>query len=193
MALQPTDDLSAAAWLYATDVDPTRLITFGPASFPAYARLRYLPDPGRPNMRESDVRLPSRRTTEIDMARTALEALADYSSSTRDCYVCVWEGGATFRNPALTGGHMVDLQHRRYVLFTGTLGDLMGWSDLFDSEVHSAPAFVWPADHAWCFASDVDPHWAGIGADCGVVDRLVADRNLDVVHADPEERQPTYY
>jgi hypothetical protein len=69
----------------------------------------------------------------------------------------------------------------------------MGWSDLFDSEVHSAPAFVWPADHAWCFASDVDPHWAGIGADRKVVDRLVADRNLDVVHADPEERQPTYY
>jgi hypothetical protein len=70
---------------------------------------------------------------------------------------------------------------------------LTGSSDLFDSEVHSAPAFVWPADHAWCFASDVDPHWAGIGADRAVVDRLVADRNLDVVHADPEERQPTYY
>ena len=122
-----------------------------------------------------------------------MEALADYSSSTRDCYVCVWEGGTTFRDPALAGGPVLDLRHRRYVLFTGTLGDLTGWSELFDSEVRSAPAFVWPADHAWCFASDVDPHWAGIGADRQVVDRLVADRNLDVVHADPEERQPTYY
>ncbi|WP_201787283.1 hypothetical protein [Actinoplanes sp. TFC3] len=193
MTLQPTDELSAAAWLYATDVGPTRLITFGPASFPAYARLRYLPDPIRPDMRESDVRLPYLRPTEIDMARTALEALADYSSSTRDCYVCVWAGGATFRNPALTGRNMVDLQYRRYVLFTGTLGDLAGWSDLFTSEVHSAPAFVWPADHAWCFASDVDPHWAGIGADREVVDRLTADKNLDVAPANPAERQPTYY
>jgi len=193
MTLQPTDELSAAAWLSATDVGPTRLSTFGPASFPAYARLRYLPDPVRPDMRESDVRLPSRRTTEIDMARAALEALADYSSSTRDCYVGVWEGGATFRNPALTGGNMVGLRYRRYVVLTGTLDDLTGWSDLFDSEVHSAPAFVWPADHAWCFAGDVDPHGAGIGAGREVVDRLVANRNLDVVPADPEERQPAYY
>lgn len=193
MTLQPTDELAAAAWLDATEVGPTRLITFGPASFPAYARLRYLPDPVRPDMRESDVRLPHRPPTEIDLARTALEALAAHSSSTRDCYVCVWEGGATLRNPALTRGPMVDLRHRRYVLFTGTLDDLTGWSDLFDSEVHSAPAFVWPADHVWCFASDVDPHWAGIGADREVVERLVADRRLDIVHADPEQPQPTYY
>ncbi len=170
-----------------------RVVTFGPASFSAYARLRYLPDPVRPGMRESEVRLPARWTTEIDMARAALEALAGYSSSTRDCHVCVWEGGAAFRSAALTRGAMVDLGHRRYVLFTGTLDDLAGWGDLFDSAVCSAPAFVWPADHAWCFASDVDPHWAGIGADRGVVDRLVADRNLDVVRADPDEPQPTYY
>ena len=193
MTLQPTDELSAAAWLSATDAGPTRLITFGPASFPAYARLRYLPDPVRPDMRESDVRLPPHRTTEIDMARTALEALAGYSSSTRHCYICVWAGGATFRDPALTAGPVLDLPHRRYVLLTGTLDDLAGWSDLFDSEVRSAPAFVWPADHAWCFASDVDPHWAGIGAAREVVDHLVAARNLDVVPANPDEPQPTYY
>lgn len=47
------------------------LITFGPASFPAYACLRHLPDPVLPDMRESDVWLPSRRSTEIDMARAA--------------------------------------------------------------------------------------------------------------------------
>ena len=193
MALRPTDELSAAAWLSATRADPTRLVTFGPASFPAYARLRYLPDPVRPGMHESDVPPSSRRPTEIDMARAALEALADYSSSTRDCYVCAWEGGATLR-PALTGGPVLELPHRRYVLLTGVLGDLAGWGDLFDAaEIRSAPAFVWPADHAWCFASDVDPHWAGIGADREVVDRLVADSNLDVVLADPEQRQPTYY
>lgn len=193
MTLRPCDDLSAAAWLSATDADPTRLITFGPPAFPAYARLRYLPDPLRPNMRESDAQLSSRQATEVEMARTVLRALADYSSSTGDCFVCVWEGGATFRDRGLTRGPMVTLPHRRYVLFTGTLDDLTGWSDLFDSELHSAPAFVWPADHAWCFVSDVDPHWAGIGADRGVIDRLVANTRFDVVRADPEERQPTYY
>ncbi len=193
MALRPADELSAAAWLHATEAGPTQLITFGPNSFPAYARLRYLPDPVRPGMRESDVRLPPRRPAEIDLARTALEALAGYSSSTRDCFVCVWEGGATLRDHAPAAGNLVDLGHRRYGLLTGTLSDLAGWSDLFDSVVHSAPAVVWPTDHAWCFAGDVDPHWAGIGAARDVVDRLVAGSGLDIVPADPEERQPTYY
>ena len=60
------------------------------------------------------------------------------------------------------------------------------WPDLPD------PAFVWPADHAWCLANDVDPHWAGIGADASAIDDLVADPRLDVVPADPRLRQPSY-
>jgi len=54
------------------------------------------------------------------------------------------------------------------------------------------PAFVWPADHAWFVASDIDPHWAGIGADTRVINQLVADPRLDVVPADPRAAQPAY-
>ena len=54
------------------------------------------------------------------------------------------------------------------------------------------PAFVWPADQSWCIANDVDPHWAGIGADTSAIEDLVADPRLDVVVADPEEVQPYY-
>jgi hypothetical protein len=54
------------------------------------------------------------------------------------------------------------------------------------------PAFIWPADHAWCVADDVDPHWAGIGADVSVVEELLADPPLDVVAADPRQDQPAF-
>jgi hypothetical protein len=54
------------------------------------------------------------------------------------------------------------------------------------------PALVWPADHAWCFVSDVDPHWAGIGASATAVEQLLADPVLDVVRADPDLPQPSY-
>lgn len=64
-------------------------------------------------------------------------------------------------------------------------------SDIGDWDV-PYPAFVWPADRAWCVAADVDPHWAGIGADTAAIDRLVADPHLDVVPADPREDQPCY-
>jgi hypothetical protein len=55
-----------------------------------------------------------------------------------------------------------------------------------------SPAFIWPADHAWCVADDVDPHWAGIGAGTAAVDALVSDPRLDVVRADPAREQPFY-
>ena len=41
-------------------------------------------------------------------------------------------------------------------------------------------------------ASDVAPTWAGIGAATPVIEQLVADPDLDVVPADPEQEQPNY-
>jgi hypothetical protein len=194
VVLQHSEDLSAAAWLSETDAGPERLITFGPSTFPVYARLRYLPDPVRPGMDEAEAQVPPGHVTDISAARTALKALAKYSASVDSCYVCVWEGlGTPLRDSDLRRGPLVVLPHRRYILFRGTLDDLDDWNDLFDFECNSPPALVWPTDHRWCFASDVDPHWAGIGADTNVIDKLVADTSMDIVSADPNTRQPTYY
>lgn len=193
MVLQRCTDLSAAVWLSESDADPWRLVTFGPSTFLAYARLRYLPDPVRAGMDEADAQTPPGHATDINAARTAVKALRKHSGSVDACYVCVWEGLATFRDPGLSRGPLVVLPHRRYILFSGALDDLDDWNDLFDSEYNWAPAFVWPTDHRWCFASDIDPHWAGIGADTQVIDKLVADTSMDIVWADPSTRQPTYY
>jgi hypothetical protein len=53
------------------------------------------------------------------------------------------------------------------------------------------PAFLWPADHTWCVANDVDPHWAGIGAEASLIEQLVADPRLDAVAADRADDQPS--
>jgi len=58
--------------------------------------------------------------------------------------------------------------------------------------VHAPPAFIWPADHAWCIANDVDPHWAGIGASVAAIDELLVDPRLDIVRDDPNQEQPYY-
>ena len=55
-----------------------------------------------------------------------------------------------------------------------------------------APAFVWPSDHTWCIAADIDPHWAGVGASARLIERLISDSRLDAVEADPAEEQPAY-
>ena len=53
-------------------------------------------------------------------------------------------------------------------------------------------AFVWLADHAWCVAHDIDPHWAGIGTDADVVDQFVTEPRLDGVSADPSDEQSSF-
>lgn len=92
----------------------------------------------------------------------------------------------------------VAIPNRAYFLFHGSVSDLGDWGAAEKGPGGSTigmpdPAFVWPADHAWCVANDVDPHWAGIGADIAAIDRLVADPRLDVVPADPNEKQPSYW
>jgi hypothetical protein len=91
----------------------------------------------------------------------------------------------------------VVIPNRAYFLFRGSVSDLGDWGSGRSTEAPSMirmpdPAFVWPADHAWCVANDVDPHWAGIGADTAAIDQLLADSRLDVVLADPDRAQPTY-
>lgn len=91
----------------------------------------------------------------------------------------------------------VVVPNRAYFLFHGKLADSRNWDDveLWAGQTRLRPphpAFVWPADHAWCVASDVDPHWTGIGADTHVIDQLARDARLDVVPADPDADQPSY-
>jgi hypothetical protein len=84
------------------------------------------------------------------------------------------------------------IPYRRYVLIHGSLSDLGSWDETFGKSAQP-PAFAWPADRSWCFASDVDPHWAGIGAEQAAIDSLLNAHELDVVTAQPTEPQPTYY
>jgi hypothetical protein len=90
--------------------------------------------------------------------------------------------------------------HRTYFLFHGALSDAEIWGELTEAGIRGrpefskggTPAFVWPSDHMWCVAADIDPHWAGIGATAPTIERLVADRRLDAVAADPDSEQPAY-
>lgn len=94
-------------------------------------------------------------------------------------------------------GPRVNVPNRSYYLFQGALSDAgdwavpEGWPAQPRLDITSI-AFAWPADRTWCVANDVDPHWAGIGANAAVIDQLVADPRLDVVPADPSAEQPTY-
>jgi hypothetical protein len=82
-------------------------------------------------------------------------------------------------------------------LVRGSLSDFVNWDPAGSSSGHQRldvadPAFIWPADHAWCLAHDVDPHYAGIGSTIDAIADLLAYPGLDVVVSDPRLEQPHY-
>lgn len=218
MALTPCTDATAADWITGSDLPWDRLVGFGPAGFGAYARMRFLVDPQHPGQSENDA--PEPEDWRERQRPVLLEVLAGYTTTPEDCYVCVWDGwghaeppvddGATYHHgpvpdddarPGLAPGPAaarpatraarVEVPNRAYWLFRGPLADAGPGDDPFRIE-DAVPAFLWPADRAWCLADEVDTHWAGIGGPPELVDRLVGDPRLDVVRVDPAEEQPWY-
>ena len=187
-------DLAAAGWLVDSTLPFERLVCFGPAGFEAAARLRFIPDPTGPDQDEADVDVAADHPSDLAQTALALHLLATHTAQTDDCFFCLWEGYPYAQLPTLPAESLVVVPHRRYALFRGPLADIDTFArDFGEGRDVAPPAFVWPADQAWCLACDVDPHWAGVGGAQAAIDSLVAAPHLDVVPARPEEPQPLYY
>ena len=194
MALRFCSDPSAANWIARSGTPWSQLVTFGPEGFEAYARLRFIPDPRGPGQDEGDSGIAADHPSDFAQARRAIHRLTPFTSTPQEAWFCVWDGYSDVElPPEVKRGPMVVLPHRRYALLRGSLSDLDDWeSTLGPTPPYPPPAFVWPADHSWCFTSDVDPHWAGIGGGKAAIDALLDDPDLDVVLARPDEPQPAY-
>ena len=85
-------------------------------------------------------------------------------------------------------GPKLELPHRAYVLFRATLDDLV---DLADGRARAdidpfhpdwrTPNLLWPDDHAWCLATEVDLDSTVVGGTRALVDQLLATPDLEVL------------
>ena len=203
MSLAICSDLSPANWIVTSDVPWDRVVTFGPAGFPAYARVRFIPDPTHPGQQEFEADLDA-SPSEVEQWRALLQLLATETSEPSDCYFGLWDGWgfpeSARRWPTFGVPRSPQIAARSFFLFRGALSDAAIWGQPAEAGIWGlpefsqggTPAFVWPSDHAWCVAADIDPYWAGIGATEQAIERLVADRRLDAVAADPDSDQPAY-
>ena len=158
-----------------------------------YGRLRFIPDPVRPRQDEADADVADDHPDDMARLARALHHLRAFTVTPEDCYFCLWDGYSDVHVPrSAANGPMVSIPHREYFLLRGSLADLADWAEVLGGGNHT-PAFAWPADRAWCTASDVDPHWAGIGAGRQAMDTLLNAPELDIVAAEPSEPQPTYH
>ncbi len=85
-------ETSAASWLLDSQVPWQQLVNLGPAGFPAYARLRFLPDPRWPGQKEAEAVARPDTPSEGDQLRAALAVLSRHTSTPKQCYFCLWDG-----------------------------------------------------------------------------------------------------
>lgn len=198
MSVTLCSDVSAAAWIDSADLSWGRLVCLGPDGFERYARLRFIPDPERPDQHEGDVPTAGDPAPEIEQLRTAADVLRAHTSTPQSCFFGLWDGWGIFPadGPAKPAWVVPD---RDFFLFHGpldALGDEAQWRPVLRSSGQGwwlpTPAFVWPEDRAWCLAKDVDPHYAGIAAAPAAIEDLLAHPHLDVVPADPTQVPPHY-
>jgi hypothetical protein len=94
VALTVTADLAPADWIATSTLDWSRLIEFGPSGFPAYARLRFMPDPSYPGQSENDApdEGEERYAWRTRQWGVLMRLLGARTSTPGDCYACVWDG-----------------------------------------------------------------------------------------------------
>jgi len=173
-------------------LEATRL--FRPTRLPGLRPAALHSRPTKPGQEEADANVAEDDPSDIKQTRQAFAYLRRFTATPENCYFCVWEGYSGLSvPPSVLRGPMVTIPHRQYFLIHGSLSDLGSRHETLGPVGSFPPAFAWPADQSWCFAHDVDPHWAGIGAEQALIDTLLNAPELDVVPAQPTEPQPTYY
>jgi hypothetical protein len=172
MSLRPLSDTSAADWFVDAEADAWTKVCLGPPGYKAYARLQLI---------------PADEDSEVDLALLTAQALRRilprHTTTPDDCYFGQWDGSG-WPPPLPPAPEQVSLMYepaeglrasmREYHLYAGTLDDSSAWAS------YDCPHLMWPADHAWFAAKDVDPDWIGVGGTQALIDELVGDARLDV-------------
>ena len=201
------ESLESADWLVESLTTFARNVSsFLPGDLPAYARI-YHPFDG--NGSENDPRTWRElealtgeelgdRATAADFALTnatnmqarvgtlplplieaLVEHLAPATSTSELCYFAVWEGfGDSVAPPRLEP--KLELPNRAYDLFSGPIAaartslSVVPWG-------HRSANLWWPADRAWCVATEVDFAWTYVGGPRDCIAAVLKDPRLEAV------------
>jgi hypothetical protein len=112
-----------------------------------------------------------------------IDALLDHlGPATRTpelCYFAVWEGFGGSIVPADLSPKLA-LPNRRYHVFAGPLAAARTSYSAIPVD-HQSANLWWPADQAWCVATEVDHAWSYVAGPRRCVETLVADIRLDAI------------
>lgn len=124
----------------------------------------------------------------------------EWSGTPGQCWFCVWDGydwaGTMLAPPgepsvrlpdpvpeAIRNGPRVRLPGRDYLLYAGPVEAVTATAEL--SGAGQTPNLWWPADRAWCVATEIDLPWTYVGGPAGLIERILGDERIEAVRAEP--------
>ena len=134
------------------------------------------------------------------------EALAgivrEWTTTPERCWFCVWDGygwdGALLTTAGQPSVHLSDpvpgpvrrgprvrLPHRDYLLYAGPAEAVLAAGPMSGDD--QTANLWWPADRAWCVASEIDLAWTYVGGPAGLIERLLADGSVEALPARPDD------
>lgn len=122
------------------------------------------------------------RALSVDLAGL----LAGYTATPRECFFGVWDGWAGLVVPE-SRTVSFHIPARRLLLLTGPVAAIFTSLQGPESDPHQSPNLWWPADQAWCVASEIDLDSTYVGASRACVDALLADPAFEVFAVDPSD------
>jgi len=186
--LEPSDDVAEAAWI-GPRLHPFENYDAGsviPTGFDAYARLDH----------ERGGVLPEA------VAQTLVDVLRAHTSNRNPLWLAMWEGygyiyaGNAFATltatsmlvpegeelgpsplvlrrppPRPRGAPRLSLPNREYLLYRGSFAQVPGWME--------GPNLWWPADRAWCVASEIDLPWTFVGGSSDLIEAVLGHQDLN--------------
>jgi len=143
---------------------------------------------------------PCRGSLEPEVLAPLCDVLGQHTSTAQECYFCLWEGfgwyGATRQTfmgtkqitppwlpPEVLDADRVQHPSRTYLLLTGTLATAMQLAET----VGQSPSIFWPADRAWCVASEIDFDSTLVAGSQELITTLVDDPDLDAWRVNPTD------
>jgi hypothetical protein len=142
--LRPAANVEPARWLLEADAAWSDLVRYGPPGFEAYVRIAL------GHGADSEGEAPA--------LRLALVTLTGHTSTPSAGYAAIWEGWTS--GHAAPDAPRVMIPNRTMLLFTGPVDELrdapaLAWYGSAEG-TYQEPHLVWPEDHGWCVACEVD-------------------------------------
>ena len=135
-------------------------------------------------------------------AEALAQVLRGFTTTPEECFFGLWDGygfsGVSLTSPGsppamplpdpvpveVRQGPLVRLPDREYLLYTGPVEAITATAEIGHGQTAN---LAWPADRAWCVASELDLTCTYVGGSVALVERILADERLEALPADADD------